>query len=294
MKLLFLATLDAILRRGSFAAAAEEMGLTPSAVSLQVKRLEEHLGQPLFVRAGRIAQPTALARELALATREALSLMESLRAKSTPTVDGRVVLGTIRTVQSSTLPPALIEVRRRYPQLVVRAIQGDSDALMQQLKTGVIDAAVIIKPSSGGTGRYHWHALAHEPFVLIAPPGSQGDSLGELLQTHDWIQFDTALVSGRMAANYLHRAAPRARGSVEIDSIDTIVALVSAGVGVSVVPKPRHPISVVHPVREIPLKVAAHAREIAFVSRALDRDNRRVIALREAFDFAYAQSSHGV
>jgi DNA-binding transcriptional LysR family regulator len=97
-----------------------------------------------------------------------------------------------------------------------------------------------------------------------------------------------------MAANYLHRAAPRARGSVEIDSIDTIVALVSAGVGVSVVPKPRHPISVVHPVREIPLKVHAHAREISFVSRALDRDNRRVIALREAFDFAYAQSSHEV
>ena len=293
MKLLFLATLDAILRRGSFAAAAEEIGLTPSAVSLQVKRLEEHLGQPLFVRSGRVAQPTPIARELAQTMREALSAMESLRAKSTPVVEGRVGVGTIRTVQSSTLPPALIEVHRRYPQLVVRAIQGDSEALMQQLKTGVIDAAVVIKPSRGA-GRFHWHPLAHEPFVLIAPPGSQGDSLEELLRTHDWIQFDTALVSGRMAGNYLHRVAPRARGSVEIDSIDTIVALVSAGFGVSVVPKPRHPISVVHPVREIALNLRAHAREIAFVSRALDRDNRRVIALREAFDFAYAQTSHGV
>ena len=292
MKLLFLATLDAILRRGSFAAAAEEVGLTPSAVSLQVKRLEEHLGQPLFVRSARVAQPTPIARELAQAMREAMAVMESLRAKSTPVVEGRVTLGTIRTVQNSTLPPTLIEVHRRYPQLVVRAVQGDSEALMEQLKTGVIDAAVLIKPAGRAAGRFHWHALAHEPFVLIAPPGSQGDSLEELLRTHDWIQFDTALVSGRMAGNYLHRIAPRARGSVEIDSIDAIVALVSAGFGVSVVPKPRHPISVVHPVREIRLDLHAHAREIAFVSRALDRDNRRVIALREAFEHTYTQSPH--
>src|SRR6187431_1298842 len=82
MKLLFLATLDAILRRGSFAAAAEEIGLTPSAVSLQVKRLEEHLGQPLFVRSGRVAQPTPIARELALSTRDALAALEALRHKS--------------------------------------------------------------------------------------------------------------------------------------------------------------------------------------------------------------------
>lgn len=292
MKLLFLATLDAILRRGSFTAAAEEIGLTPSAVSLQVKRLEEHLGQPLFVRSGRTAQPTALARQLAQSTREAMTLLESLRVKSTPVVEGRVALGTIRTVQSSTLLPALLEVRRRYPQLVVRATHADSDALLDQLKQGVIDAAVVIKPSARGAGRVHWHTLAHEPFVLIAPPQSRGDSLAELLRTHEWIQFDTALVSGRMASQYLRRVAPRARGAVEIDSIDTIVALVSAGAGVSVVPKPRHPISSVHPVREIPLKVAAHAREISFASRVLDRDNRRVIALREAFDFAYARSPH--
>jgi DNA-binding transcriptional LysR family regulator len=289
MKIVFLATLDAILRRGSFAAAAEEMGLTPSAVSLQVKRLEEHLGQPLFVRSARMAQPTPLAREIAQTMREALTVMESFRARATLEVEGRVVVGTIRTVQSSTLPAALQEVNRRFPQLVVRAVQGDSDTMLEQLKNGLIDAAVVIKPSMRGGSRYHWHPLAHEPFVLIAPPGSSGDSLSELLHTYDWIQFDTTLVSGRMAANYLRRVSPRARGIVEIDSIDTIVALVSAGLGVSLVPKPRHPISVVHPVREIALG-QAHAREITFVNRALDRDNRRVVALREAFEHAYANA----
>lgn len=286
MKLVFLATLDAILRRGSFAAAAEEMGLTPSAVSLQVKRLEEHLGQPLFVRSGRIAQPTNLARQLAETMREALSAMEGLRVKSAPTVEGRVAVGTIRTVQSNTLPATLHEVHRRYPKLVVRAIQGESGALIEQLKTGVLDAAVVIRPSAGGAGRLSWQPLAREPFVLIAPIDSVGDSVVELLRTHDWIQFDTALVSGRLAANYLRLVAPRARGKVEVDSIDTVLALVSAGFGISIVPKPRHPIRM-HPVREIELDQRSPVREIAFVCRELDVDNRRVRALREAFEFVY-------
>ena len=96
--------------------------------------------------------------------------------------------------------------------------------------------------------------------MLIAPPDSREDSLIELLKTYEWIQFDTTLVSGRMAGRTLHRLAPRARGSVEVDSIDTVHALVSAGRGISVVPKRNHLISKVLPVREIPLD-DAHERE---------------------------------
>ena len=289
MKLEFLDTLDAILRRGSFAGAADEMGLTPAAVSLQVKRLEEHFGQPLFVRSARVAQPTPMARELAQTMRDALSAMEALRVRSTPVVEGRVVLGTIRTVQTSILPDALFEVHRRYPKLFVRAIQGDSGTLMQHLKTGVLDAAVVVRPAAGGASRFHWVSLTNEPFVLIAPPDSVGNSLAELLKKYDWIQFDTTLVSGRMAGRYLRRLAPRARGSVEVDSIDTVHALVSAGRGISVVPKRTHLISKVLPIREIPLD-DAHEREIAFVCRAMDKDNRRVLALQEAFHLAYRRA----
>ncbi|MEF7616156.1 LysR family transcriptional regulator [Aquincola sp. MAHUQ-54] len=294
MKLVFLATLDAILRRGSFAAAAEEVGLTPSAVSLQVKRLEEHFGQPLFDRTGRVVQPTAIARELSSTMQESLAKMDALRTRSQPQAAGRVTIGTIRTVQTSTLPVALADVRRRHPQLSVRAVQGDSGVLLEQLKAGEIDAAVVIRPAGGGSKRLHWQLLAREAFVLIAPPDSTGATLSELLAAHDWIQFDTTLTGGRMAAGYLHRLAPRARSTIEIDSIDTIVAMVSAGQGLSVVPKPRHPISVAHPVREIALGAQAPSRQIAFVSRGPDADNRRIRALREACEVAYNDPVHGV
>lgn len=290
MKLVFLATLDAILRRGSFSAAAEEVGLTPSAVSLQVKRLEEHFGQPLFDRTGRVVQPTAIARELSAAMQESLAKMDALRTRTQPQAAGRVSLGTIRTVQTSTLPPALAEVHRRHPQLSVRAVQGDSGVLLDQLKAGELDAGVIIRPASGGSKRLHWQLLAREPFVLIAPPDSRSNDLAELLSEYDWIQFDPTLTGGRMAAAYLHRIVPRVRSTIEIDSIDAIVAMVSAGQGLSVVPKPRHPISLAHPVREVELGAQAPSRQIVFVSRASDADNRRVQALREAFEVAYKDS----
>lgn len=66
MKLSFFDTLDAVLRSGSLAGAAREMHVTPSAVSMQMKQMEAHFGQPLFDRAGLTVRPTPLARHVAL------------------------------------------------------------------------------------------------------------------------------------------------------------------------------------------------------------------------------------
>jgi DNA-binding transcriptional LysR family regulator len=76
LKFEFLMTLNSVLRHGSFASAADDMGLTPSAVSLQMKRLEEYVGQPLFDRSGRTVRPTPLASDLAESIRTALDAVE--------------------------------------------------------------------------------------------------------------------------------------------------------------------------------------------------------------------------
>ena len=126
MKIAFLGTLDAILRRGSFAAAAHEIGLTPSAVSLQIKGLEEYFGQPLFDRSARTARPTPFARELSSNIQGALAAIDALRDKRSPTVAGRIALGTIRSVQTTTLPATLLKLRALHSQLEVRLVQEDS------------------------------------------------------------------------------------------------------------------------------------------------------------------------
>ena len=289
MRFAFLATLDAVLKRGSFAAAANDVGLTPSAVGLQIKQLEDYFGQPLFDRSGRHARPTPFARELTTKMQTALTVIESLREKRTPAVSGKLSLGTIRSVQTTTLPMALLAIRERHPQLAIRLTQGDSRPLLQRLNAGDLDAAVLVRPQSGGSSRLHWHNLAREPFVLIAPPASKNASIAELFETYEWIRFDTTLTGGRIAARYVHRIAPRARSTIELASIEAIVAMVSAGVGVSLVPVPRDPLRGAYPVREIRLGRHAPTRQIAFVCRAADRDKRRSIALRDAFERVYAR-----
>src|SRR5947208_16480285 len=117
MKLAFLATLGAVLKCGSFAKAGHEVGLTASAVSLQMKQLEDFFGQALFDRSSRTVQPTAFAREVVATAQAAIASIEALRVRRVTAVEGRVALGTIRSVQTTTLPTALRAVRLRYPQL---------------------------------------------------------------------------------------------------------------------------------------------------------------------------------
>ena len=288
MKFEFLITLEAILRHGSFAAAADDVGLSPSAVSLQVRRLEEYLGQQLFDRSGRTAKPTAVARDLAESLRGVLAAVESVRTRQTLAVTGRVVLGTIRSLQSTMIPLVLQEISKRHPALSVRVIQGDSTELLNQLNAGELDGAALIRPGSGGSSRLYWHDLERQPFVFVAPRGTGDETAADLVKRFDWLQFDTSLTSGRVAASYLHRLSPSTRPKFELESIEAVLAMVSAGLGVSVIPKLKGSITDSHPVRQISLGKNAPSRQISFVCRRADAETRRVMALKDAFARSYS------
>jgi DNA-binding transcriptional LysR family regulator len=287
MNVAMLSTLVAIVDRGSFAAAAQEVGCTPSAVSLQMKQLEAWFGQPLFDRSARTVKPMPFALEAAAVARNFSARLEALRAPPTSTVSGRVRLGAIASVQAGALPQALRAVRDRHPALDVEVSLDDSDKLLVELKAGRIDAAVLVRPQSGGSSRLSWQNLGSQPFVLLAPPGTSGTSAHELLRRLDLIRYDTALTGGQIAARYVAQLAPRARVAMEIRSIDAIVAMVSAGLGVSIVPQPRKALLDAHGVRELRLK-GGPTRQIAFVRRRPDAANRNISAVYSAVAAAYA------
>ena len=102
------------------------MSGTPSAVSLQIKGLKEYFGQPLFDRSARTARPTPFARELSSNIQGALAAIDALRDKRSPTASGRIALGTIRRVQTTTLSATLLKLRTLHSQLEVRLVQEDS------------------------------------------------------------------------------------------------------------------------------------------------------------------------
>lgn len=288
MNIGMLSTLVAILDKGSFAAASHEVGCTPSAVSLQVKQLETYLGQPLFDRSARSVKPMPIALEVAAVARDFFAGLATLRARPTISVSGRVRLGAIATVHTGALPQALRVLRDRHPALEIEVFPKDSDALLVELKAGRIDAAVLVRPQSGGSSRLAWRNLARQPYVMLVPPGTKRTSARDLLAQHDLIRYDTALTGGRIAARYVRQVYPRARYAMDVRAIDAIVAMVSAGLGVSVVPQPRKALLDAFGVREVSLGKGGPTRQIAFVRRSGDADNRNLDAVAEALAGVFA------
>jgi DNA-binding transcriptional LysR family regulator len=290
MKLAALQTLVSVVSRGSFVAAAADMKVTASAVSLQMKQLEAWFGRPLFDRSGRTAGVTPLAREIAATVARALDDVERFRVRPQPAVAGVLRLGAIPSVQTSALPVALRLARDAHRDLDVRLTLAVSGPLLAAVAAGRIDAAVVVRPKGGGSTRLVWSDLAREPFVLVVPATVEGRPPAQLLRERPWIRYDASLTGGRMAAQYVQRVCPGLRPAFEVADTDAIVAMVAEGLGVSVIPRPRAAIRHGHAIREVSLGARGPVRTISLARRRADGDDRRIGAMREALVAAYGRT----
>jgi DNA-binding transcriptional LysR family regulator len=279
MKIEMFDTLDAVLRGGSLAAAAEEMNLTASAVSMQMKQLEAYLGQPLFDRSGHAIRPTALAHEVAGAMRSSLQQLQSLRRRSAVVVEGVVRLGIIESMLPMLLPGTLAELRTRFPKLDLRPTGGRSTRLGDAVKSGEIDAAVVAEPEGGGSARLAWRPLLRSEMRLIVPPDATETAVPALFKQYDWIRYDRQTISGQLAARYVTQQVRAGRGALELDSIPAIIAMVSAGLGIALVHLVDAGFCQSYPVRFVKLGRGAPAIQLSLVTRKADADSRPLKAL---------------
>lgn len=293
MRIEALRTLETVLRTGSFASAAAALHLTPSAVSLQMKQLESYLGQLLFDRSGRGTRPTAFARRFVADASGFLAHIESLRGGRPRTVSGVLRTGMIANVEKSSFPRALRLLHERYPHLRIQPTLGVSAELIEGVKAGRFDAAVVVQPPRGSSTRLCWIELIKESFVMIAPPDALGTTPRQLLQSHPWVRYDVSLTGGRLAADYIRRILPGCTSQYELTSTDAVLAMVAEGLGVSVVPRPRAPLLAGYPVRLIDLGPRAPVRTIAIVARRADAEDRRLQALAEGMREACAFIGQG-
>lgn len=145
LDLAVLRTLLAAVESGSFAAAARRVGRSESAVSLQLKRLEEQIGEPVFVRTGRQMTLTGAGIRLADYARRLLDLNdEALSAASENSIEGTVTLGVPHDVAETWLPAVIAGFRRGHPSATLRVIEGRSAILQSRLAGGQIDLAVVL------------------------------------------------------------------------------------------------------------------------------------------------------
>lgn len=291
MNLSFFTTLNAVIHRGTFAAAAAECHLSPSAVSLQMKRLEEHFGQPLFDRSGPHANPTPFAHEVAGLTSAALEGLDALRRRSSPAIAGDVRIGIIDSMQALLMPEAMRHLKQRHPGVLLRPTRDKSHVLVNALKQGALDAVIVAQPGTARSRRLDWQLLMREEMVLIAPPLSLETTPAALMEAYEFIHFDRGTNLGVEIGKYLARQHARLKGTMELQSTQAVVAMVSAGMGVSIMFWPDRRLTVGFPLRELKLGPEAPALDIAFASRKADAENRAIAAVRDAFRQAVALTS---
>ena len=139
-----LKTLVAIDETGSFNRAAKAVFRTPSAVSMQMKRLEELIGRPIFVKDGRGVTLTGEGQELLGFARRILALAdEALLKFRCATTEGIVRLGTPDDYAAGFLPPILARFAKTHPFVQVEVTCHTSDVLIKQLNDADLDIGLV-------------------------------------------------------------------------------------------------------------------------------------------------------
>ncbi|TCD24307.1 LysR family transcriptional regulator [Pseudomonas sp. IC_126] len=263
-----LKTFLTIARCGSFAAAGNKIGLTQSAVSAQIKNLEDALGLRLFDRTGRSADLNAAGlRALPLAEQiiETFALMG--QPESVDDYRGELRIGAIGTVQTGLLPPVLLRLLREAPGIEPKLAPGVSLNLLSQIDAGEIDLAVMIRPPFALPKELHAELIQKEPFVLITPLKIEGDDPFKLLVEHPLVRYDRNSFGGRQVSQFLRKHHLYVRPGLELDELDAIVKMVESGLGVALVPKAGLWLERTPTVRIISLGSATFYRELMLVSR---------------------------
>ncbi|MCY1254193.1 HTH-type transcriptional activator CmpR [compost metagenome] len=261
-----LQTFMAVVRYGTFANAAAHIGLTQSAVSAQIHRLEEELGFPLFDRTGRSAVLNGSGSEALAVAEEMMTLYAKLGRDASSPRTGLIRVGAIASSQVSFLADALAVFRSENPGYRIRLVPGVSLNLLGQVDSGEVDIAVMIKPPFALPSDLQWRVLLSEPFVLLSHQKQKHANWRELLESEPFIRYDRGSFGGRLVDQFLRRSRIAVKEAIELDELQGIAQLVRRGLGVALLPKTK--------ALELPRGVAVHDladatffREIGLVER---------------------------
>ena len=279
-------TFLAVVRYGTFAAAGTRLGLTQSAVSAQIQRLEEALGAPLFDRTGRSAALNAAGEEAKAMAQHIVDTFHEMSQRVTSReLRGSLRLGAIQTVQASLLPNALQRLHSKHPQISLRLVQGSSLNLMAQVDSGEIDAALMVLSPFSLPSELFWQPLLKEPFVLAVPATDSREDWRELLSTYPVIRYERTSFGGRVVEKFLKRHMVEIHASIEMEDVEGMVKMVASGLGIALVPQSR-PGFLPPNVRAVSLKEATFYREIGLVFLGSGERAGLVGALRQCLQSA--------
>lgn len=280
----FLNTFVVVADRGSMAAAARVLNITPAAVAQQIRTLERELGAPLIARAGRTVSLTEEGSRILQRARDLLRDVADMRSVANDSeVSGELRLGACPTALAGMLPDILARMVDKFPQINVYIRPGYSAELYRAVETGELDAALVLQAPYNLPKTCDWQLLREEPLVMIAPARMAGRDPHDLLREEPLIRYDRNQWGGRVADDYLRRAGIVPRERFELNGLNAIAVMVDRGLGVSLVPDWARPWPEGLDLLRIPLPLASEPRRIGMVwSRSTVRIRLVTVLLQES------------
>ena len=238
----YLATFRLAIQRGSFSAAADLLGISQPAVSLQIRQLEQFLQTRLVERTGRGIKPTAAGQALLVhGERIQQAVDEAIRSVSefSHDVSGTITLGTGATACIHLLPPLLQELRQTHPLLKVDVRTGNTSDIVRSVEENRIDIGLVTLPAAGKC--LSVTSLGTEEFVIILEKDPAEQNIKPLsaddLLSLPLIIFEPGSGTRSLIDEWFRDAGQVARPVMELGSIEAIKRMVRAGLGYSIVPR---------------------------------------------------------
>jgi len=235
-------TFLAVAKHGTFAAAGKEIGLTPAAVGLQIRALEEELNQVLFDRGPRSVVLNTAGHKAVPQVEELLVRFEALaNAEEGGELSGQVLMGALVSTLMGSFADALWTLKREHPKLRVQLFVGLSSDFAYQVEHGELDAAIVTKPPRPQASNLLWTPLYNEPMVLVVPRRPHftlpGDPMDALRQA-PFIRFDRDTWTGMLVKDVLSQAGVQStHDELELNSVEAMIEIVRQGFGISIVPQ---------------------------------------------------------
>lgn len=253
MDLNLFTTFLAVVHHQTFSAAARSLKLSTSAVSQQIRALEEEFDVRLFDRTERPPRLTVEGAEFSDHARRLLGLVSEIRKfGGERQLSGVLSVGGVHTAISGILAPALERFSTRHPEVEIRLTSGLAVELDAALRRGSLDVAVLAQPDTLPTGLV-WQSCCTEPLVVAASAECEGQTDAELLENNSFIRFKrVGWGVARIADAEFARRGIQVHARMEVDTLEGILSLIAHGLGVSVVPRRHLPEPFPPGVRSVP------------------------------------------
>ncbi len=236
---------EALARHGHFGRAAEACSISQPALSVQIRDLEATIGQVLFERSARQVRLTRFGEDFAIRVRDVLRSVDELSEMARVAgsgLSGSLRLGIIPTIAPYLLPRVIEALTAAYPDLDLHVRETITPRLLEELGEGRLDAAIVALPVSEPSVT---EVPLFDESLLLVRPASEEDApvpRPDALQDMRLLLLEEGHCFRDQALSFCHLAQSGRGEGLDGSSLSTLVQMVSAGLGVTLIPEMAVPV----------------------------------------------------